>query len=339
MLTPKIINITTGTLIIIAGIVAFVYPHILPSSQNQITGKSAPVENNQSLPDNSPSTNSQVPNNSTVPGTTEPTDPTTPTPNTSIPSTQTISDVTSNWSGYASTGGTYTSVSGSWSVPQVTGNGYTSADATWIGIGGITGSDLIQVGTQNVVDPSGQVTTSAFYELLPDYSINLAGVTVNPGDSITASIVETSANYWTIRLVDNSNGGVYDNEVYYASSLSSAEWIEEDPSDGADQEIPLDNFGTIDFTSGLTTDNGNTVSISNSNAQTISMVNELDQPLDTISSLDGTGSNFTITRSGASSGSSISQFNVNPGRWVRRGHGIGREGFGSSFYPEQTYIN
>ena len=170
-------------------------------------------------------------------------------PNSNVTSAESTSNITSNWAGYAAESGTFTSVTGSWIVPTVNESGDTSADAAWIGIGGISSDDLIQVGTQNIVTPDGQVQSSAFYELLPDTSQPLNEININPGDSISASINEVSSGQWTISLVDNTNGQSFNQNVEYNSSLSSAEWIEEDPSDGT-SEIPFDNFGSINFRPG-----------------------------------------------------------------------------------------
>src|SRR4051812_44346743 len=61
-----------------------------------------------------------------------------------------------NWSGYVAGGSDYTAISGSWVVPQVSG-GTLSADATWVGIGGTASRNLIQAGTQAIVDYDGTV--------------------------------------------------------------------------------------------------------------------------------------------------------------------------------------
>ncbi|MGH7203590.1 MAG: G1 family glutamic endopeptidase [Candidatus Levyibacteriota bacterium] len=42
---------------------------------------------------------------------------------------------------------------------------------------------LIQAGTQNVIDPAGNVTTTAFYEMLPNVSQTIP-VHVKTGDTI-----------------------------------------------------------------------------------------------------------------------------------------------------------
>jgi hypothetical protein len=249
-------------------------------------------------------------------------------------------DETSNWAGYATTAGVFSGISGSWKVPVASGSDETAADATWIGIGGISSNDLIQVGTQNIVSPDGQVSTSAFYELLPDASEDITTLTVNPGDTVSASLSEISTGEWRITLNDTTTGDTFSTTVAYGSSESSAEWIEEDPSDGNDQQIPLDSFGTVDFTGGTVVDNGSTDSITASGAKSVSMVNSEEQSLASVSSLSTNGENFSVTRTSAASGVAVTEFDNDPGGWVRRGSGMGfgggysNGGFGGGYTDE-----
>lgn len=193
---------------------------------------------------------------------------------------------------------TFAAISASWTVPEATGNGYsTSADATWIGIGGVTTSDLIQVGTDNTVSASGQVTTSAFYELLPAPAQTIPTVTVAAGDSMSASLTETSAGEWTVTITDETNGQSFTDNVAYDSSNSSAEWIEEDPSETNDRLIPLDNFGTVNFSAGSAVANGSNVSITGSDAQKIILVNRAGEDVATPSSVSADGASFSVTQS------------------------------------------
>jgi hypothetical protein len=247
---------------------------------------------------------------------------TTPTATPNVTGSQSIGNTTSNWAGYVSSGEAYTGVSGTWTVPQASGSGETSADATWIGIGGVTSDDLIQAGTQNVVTPNGQVESSAFYEMLPDTSQDITSVTINPGDSVTFNLSETSPGIWTLDLTDNTNGGSYSTQLSYNSSESSAEWIEEDPSDGI-SEIPFDDFGTVSFINGTTIINGSSESISASNGQAITMINSDDEPLATTSSLGANGSDFSVTRTNADSGPAIAEYNSDPGSFRWHGNGVG----------------
>ncbi|HVV25443.1 MAG TPA: G1 family glutamic endopeptidase [Candidatus Saccharimonadales bacterium] len=200
-----------------------------------------------------------------------------------------------NWSGYMASNGTFTAVSGSWHATSPSGNGSTtSADSTWIGIGGVTSSDLIQVGTENIVSASGQVSTSAFYELLPAYAVTVPGVSVSAGDSMSASITNLGGSSWKISIIDNSDGQSFSITVSYASSLSSAEWIEEDPSYSAHRQIPFDNFQAAYFAGTSTVENGSAVNLSGSTAQPIIMVGGAGQFIAVPSVISG-GSAFSVT--------------------------------------------
>lgn len=202
--------------------------------------------------------------------------------------------ISHNWSGYAATSGTFTSVTGTWVVPQVTGGSHTAADATWVGIGGLNRSDLIQSGTQDIIGHGGRITTLAFIELLPNAGQAIP-VSVNSGDSVTVSLTEHATNQWRITFQNNTNGQVYTTTVVYASSFASAEWIEEAPTRGQ-KILPLDNFGAVQFSRGLTIEGGRQVTIAQSNAQSIILVNKSSQTLAAPSLLDSDGASFTVTR-------------------------------------------
>lgn len=226
--------------------------------------------------------------------------PTTPAPTPSAPqapSSQTTTGYTStNWSGYLATNGSFTTISGAWTATLATGNGSTqSADSTWIGIGGVTSGDLIQTGTENIISASGQVSTSAFFELLPGFAQPIASMPVTAGDSMSAAITQVTAGQWTISITDVSTGQTFTTSVSYASSLSSAEWIEEDPSYSFRQQIPFDNFNLASFTAGMTTDNGLLVTIAASTAQPVTMVNNAGQPIAVPSAIGANGMSFTVT--------------------------------------------
>jgi len=199
-----------------------------------------------------------------------------------------------NWAGYMANTGAFTAVSGNWLATSPTGNGSTtSADATWIGIGGVNTSDLIQTGTDNIVSSSGNVTSSAFYELLPSAAETIPSMAIDPGDHMSASVTELSAGIWDISLRDNTSGQSFTTTVSYSSSNSSAEWIQEDPSYGNGRLVPFDNFGTAYFTNGLTTINGTSEGTTLSGASGIKMVNGSGQTVALPSSLNG--GNFNVT--------------------------------------------
>lgn len=211
------------------------------------------------------------------------------------PPATTTGYTSANWSGYLAANGSFSAITGSWVVPSVTGvSGVTTADSAWIGIGGVTSGDLIQVGTEDQVSPTGQVFNAAFYELLPDSAITIPSISVSAGDTMIASLKQTSLNQWTITITDQTNGQSFTLNTTYASSDSSAEWIEEDPSYSFRRQVPFDNFHSISFSSGTTTLNENTITIPNSNAEPVTMLDRFGNPIATPSAL--TGSGFSVTR-------------------------------------------
>jgi hypothetical protein len=266
---------------------------------------------------------------------TQPTQPTQPQNPTAVNSVVS-SNSSYNWSGYQATGGTFTSVSGTWTIPAVASANSTEADATWVGIGGVTSHDLIQAGTQAVINGSGAPAYQAWYEMLPQATTQVP-LTVSPGDSMSISLAQTSEASdgsgstpampaeWLVSIRDNTTGQSYQNSFAYNSSLSSAEWIEEMPSDGQ-SFVPLDNFGSISFTGGTTTENGATQTMAGANAQEITMVNRAGQALASPSTLGADGESFAVTRSSASptTGGGTAGFGIGGlGRgWRRTGVGI-----------------
>ena len=221
-----------------------------------------------------------------------------------------------NWSGYAATGGSYTSVSGTWSVPQFSATSASGIDATWVGIGGVRSNDLIQAGTQQTVTGSGRTQYQAWIEMLPRASRPVP-LKVHAGDSITVSISEQSANQWEIDFTNNTTGQTYETVQQYASTHSSADWVEEAPSGGRGGVLPLDDFGTIQFSNATAIKNGQSVTIADAGARAITMVGNNDRPLAVPSALGDDGASFSVARTD------------NPANSA----GSGRRGFGIQPFP------
>jgi hypothetical protein len=207
-----------------------------------------------------------------------------------------ITDTSSNWSGYVANGGTYTSVTGTWIVPQV-GATTTGADATWVGIGGVTGTDLIQAGTQATVTGDGSVTYSAWTEILPDFS-RTTPLQVTAGDTVTVTITEQTNGVWLIVMVNNTTSDSYEKTLRYASSRSSAEWVQEAPSTSRGI-VPLSDFGTVRFTAGSAVRDGVAMGLSALGATPVAMVNRAGQAIALPSTLGADGSSFVVTRTSA----------------------------------------
>jgi peptidase A4-like protein len=206
-----------------------------------------------------------------------------------------------NWSGYAATGGSYSEVSGTWNVPQFAADGPSGIDAAWVGIGGVRSRDLIQAGTQQTVSGSGRTQYQAWIEMLPRASRPVP-LAVHPGDSISVDIAEQSTDHWLIHFSNNTTGQTYDTTQVYTSSHSSAEWVEEAPSAGGRGGggiLPLDNFGTIQFSAGSAVKNGQTVTIADTGARAITMLGNNDQPLAVPSALGSDGASFSVARTDA----------------------------------------
>jgi hypothetical protein len=223
------------------------------------------------------------------PGSPSPSTPPAPAP----PSGQ--SGVSRNWSGYAATSGNFTAVTGTWTVPQSQSSGRTSAGATWVGIGGVQSQDLIQAGTEETTNGSGTVQYDAWVETLPQAPRQLP-FAVSPGDSVTVSISQKSAGQWMINFVNHTTGETYQTPVQYTSSLSSAEWVEEAPSAGR-RVLPIDNFGSVQFSGGTAVDNGQTVTIAQSGAQPITLAGSRGSAIATPSVLTADGQGFTVSQS------------------------------------------
>jgi hypothetical protein len=161
---------------------------------------------------------------------------------TSVPA----SNASTNWSGYIDNGAgaQFTDVSATWTVPTAHA-GATGFSSTWVGIDGTASSDLIQAGTEQDWSSSGPVYY-AWYELLPKASMVLG--TVSPGDKISVTINQTASTTWDIRVDDLTQRSVWGGPVTYSAPGTSAEWIEEAPTDGSSGNVePLADFGTAVF--------------------------------------------------------------------------------------------
>jgi hypothetical protein len=174
----------------------------------------------------------------------------------------------SNWAGYAVSGSTFTDVKGTWVQPAATctTTATSSYAAFWVGLGGFAGGDggLEQTGTESDCR-SGQPVYDAWYELLPDGSVHVP-LDISAGDTISAEVGIDGAVV-TLTLTDVTTGQTFSTQAT-PSILddSSAEWIAEAPSQcfSADRcsQLPLANFGTVEFSGSSTTANDHVGTIS-----------------------------------------------------------------------------
>jgi hypothetical protein len=170
------------------------------------------------------------------------------------------------------------------------GNAYSSA---WIGIGGQFDKTLLQIGTEHD-SVNGKEKFSAWYELLPDYAINIP-LNISEGDTISASInmVNTETNLWNLQLTDLTNGEGFSQNFVYNSTRLSAEWIVERPTLNS-QIASLSNFGTITFTDAQANINHEVASIANLPYAQVHMTDMQNTQLTSVSSLNPEGTSFTV---------------------------------------------
>ncbi len=222
------------------------------------------------------------------------------------PSTTPSSSLTSpvstdlNWGGYAVASNfnnplpVVTSVSASWVVPVVVVSQTDSFSAVWVGIGGTFGKTLIQTGTEQD-SIGGEIFYSAWFELLPSDSVTITTVDISPGDVINASItlVNPNVNSWQISLNDITNGQSFSQNVSYASSQLSAEWIVERPTVN-NVLSALADFGTVSFSNcKATVESCPGTAGQFSNVQNV-MSDRQGAMLTEVSNLSGDGSSFSV---------------------------------------------
>src|ERR1700690_3035193 len=131
--------------------------------------------------------------------------------------------------GYVVTGSTYTSVAGTWNVPTpkcLPGTAYTSI---LVGLDGYTSPTAEQAGV-DVDCVGGKAEFAAWYELYPANTVYFSN-TVQPGDSITASVTSGGGSKFTVKLSDTTQGWSHTvNASLAGADLPSAEAYVQDPS-------------------------------------------------------------------------------------------------------------
>jgi Peptidase A4 family len=174
-----------------------------------------------------------------------------------------------NWSGYnigaaypgEPAGVTFTSISGEWTVPAATQRKHGQAEysASWVGIGGgcvtdncqVTDNTLIQAGTEQDVAKAGKASYGAWWEIIPEPQTKVS-LPVRPGNKIKVSIAQASTpGDWSIVIDNLTTGRRFATTTPYASSMDTAEWIEETPlviGTGGTGVAAMPSLGTVHFT-------------------------------------------------------------------------------------------
>jgi hypothetical protein len=200
-----------------------------------------------------------------------------------------------NWAGYAAIEGSYTSVSATWTVPDIGLASPAGIDAAWVGIGGVRSRDLIQAGTQRTVLGNGATQEEAWLEMLPR-GPETVPLKLGPGNTVRISIDQQGPELWLIAFANISSGQTFQVTKHYASSLTSAEWVEEAPSAGRRRVLPLDNFGTVRFSQASVVRDTQVLNISQSGAHPITMISPAGLHLAEPSALGDDGESFSVTR-------------------------------------------
>jgi Peptidase A4 family len=223
----------------------------------------------------------------------------------------------SNWSGYADTNDTYNSVSSSWTEPTVNCansnsgldgilslsnllGGPGAASAFWVGLDGYNSTSVEQLGTDSDCD-SGTPSYYAWYEMYPNPSVTLPSqYPVKPGDQMTALVAANSAGTsFTLEIKDATAGWTFSTtQTGSGFARSSAEVIAEAPSSCSVlfcSEVPLADFGQINFSGSSVIDNAGTKgSLASFDANEITMSDNGTTEA-TPSSLSSDGSSFSVT--------------------------------------------
>src|SRR5438132_6044495 len=204
-----------------------------------------------------------------------------------------------NWSGFAVTGsaGSVSDAKGSWVVPTIQGNcpSTNQYSSFWVGIDGYSSGTVEQTGTDSDCQ-NGVPTYYAWYEFFPHPSFLINGLTVRPGDHMTAE-ASFNGRSFTVTITDTSTGVSFSTSARVRSAQrSSAEWIAEAPSSSGGI-LPLADFGTVSYSSCTATVNGTpgTIGSFGSSVQVITMVSNSGAVKAQPSSLSSSGDSFSVT--------------------------------------------
>jgi hypothetical protein len=202
-----------------------------------------------------------------------------------------------NWSGYADTntsGNTYSVVTGNWTQPTVTCSGLEQLAAFWVGIDGLTSDSVEQDGTLAECY-FGSLYYYTWWEMYPTNDIQVVGESLEPGDSISASVVRSGDSY-TLEVTDSTHPANSFSTTQTCSDCanSSAEWIAEAPSSSAGV-LPLADFHSW-TESGATVTSGSTAGvISTFPNDEITMVDSLGRVKAQPGPLNSSGNGFSVT--------------------------------------------
>jgi hypothetical protein len=140
----------------------------------------------------------------------------------------------------------YTSVSASWVQPTGTCSSKTDQYSSfWVGLDGYSSDSVEQDGTDTDC-VNGKPQYYGWYETYPNPSYSF-GSTVEPGDTLTASVTYEGSNKFKLTLADTTRGwSTSTTQTVSGTARSSAEVIIEAPCCTSSGGIlPLADFGTV----------------------------------------------------------------------------------------------
>lgn len=203
-----------------------------------------------------------------------------------------------NWSGYAvqtsltaPANGAVTEVHGHWYVPTVTSTASVAYSAAWVGIDGYSSRTVEQLGTSQDWS-NGAARYYAWWEMYPKRPYLISGITVDPGDEMSATVSYLGNGRFSLAMDDVTDGTSFSTiQKQMKAKRSSAEWVLE--SQGTRSVLP--NFGTASFFDCRATLNGVSGPISAWAYDPISLVNLSGETLAYPSALTSGGTAFTMT--------------------------------------------
>jgi hypothetical protein len=137
-----------------------------------------------------------------------------------------------NWGGYAAHGssGKFTEIVGSWTEPAAKCHGTRPLTAPWIGLDGYGTETVEQTGVAVECNGGSSPTYQGWYEMYPKAPVYFSNP-VSAGDTIDASVTNTSGHTYKLVLTDETQGWTQTETKTLASAKdASAEAVIEDPT-------------------------------------------------------------------------------------------------------------
>ncbi|HEY3870466.1 MAG TPA: G1 family glutamic endopeptidase [Actinocrinis sp.] len=154
----------------------------------------------------------------------------------------TVLTYSTNWSGYAVIGGTFTTATATWVQNAITcTNRRDDTDMSpWVGLDGFNDNTVEQTGTSG--DCNG--TSKDYYAWYEFYPANFVTInkTVDPGDTFTGTVTNTSGKSYSLKLTDDTQGWSFSTTGTESATDASAEAVMEEAANYLTQWSGTDPF-------------------------------------------------------------------------------------------------